>query len=217
MPVDVDQEDVLAEERLGRPGLHLGHVDAGLASSWSAPTSVPARSVAVKPKQKLVLSSPVGGAPCRASTMKRVTLPRFVGDLAGHHLGAGDLGRAPGADRRRRAVVGHGLRGSRAVAQRRDRGHPWQAALDEFPALPERLGMGVQHLHLGHRHAGPGHQVLANGDDRLARDLQRGLVDEQIEGEADAALSRFSMGRRPTVAASVSMAVTTAGMLASGR
>ena len=29
--------------------------------------------------------------------------------------------------------------------------------------------------------------------------------------------SRFSMGRRPTVAASVSMAVTTAGMLASGR
>ena len=194
--LDVDDEDVVPERALGRPGLDLGEVD------------VPVGELAQDEQQAaglvLVDAAHEAGLVAAAEVLGR-RLARHEHEAGGVVLGVLDvlggdvalvhLGGEPRADGRPRPVdaahPAHGLGGRVGGLVL----HVAEVLADELPALP----VGVRDAdHLGHavqRHLGLGDEHLVHRLGDLTHDVQVvEAPDEAVHGDGDGALERVLDG-----------------------
>jgi len=102
-------------------------------------------------------------------------------DVPGDDLRALELGRALGRDRRGVSVPAHRQLHSLRRRKRCLGLRLGEASFEELSALPQRLRVGENHLHLIGPRPGLRHQVVFDGKQQFRLDLQRRLVDENVQ------------------------------------
>ena len=62
---------------------------------------------------------------------------------------------------------------------------PWKTSLKEVAALPQGLGMGIDHLEVRGARPGLGHQEVLYREDHLLANVEVRLANQQVQGEVD--------------------------------